>query len=54
MLSELVETQCAVKGLLLAVVNELADGDEDKATEILANADKLREQELLRVVARFA
>ncbi len=53
MLSEIIETQCMIKGMLSAVIAELSDGNPDKEQELVDLANKLKDQELLRVVARF-
>tara|TARA_R110002012_G_scaffold275236_1_gene461772 strand:+ start:2517 stop:2744 length:228 start_codon:yes stop_codon:yes gene_type:complete len=53
MLSEIIETQCMIKGMLSAVIAELSDGNPDKEQELVDLSNKLKDQELLRVVARF-
>jgi hypothetical protein len=53
MLSELIETQCAIKGMLHAIIAEISKSDPEKENEILSIANKVKDQELLRVVARF-
>ena len=54
MLSELIETQCAIKGMLHAIIAEISKSDPEKEAEILYIANKVKDEELLRVVARFA
>ncbi len=54
MLSEIVETQCLIKSMLRVVISELADGNKNKEDEIIDKINKLNEEELLRVVARFS
>lgn len=53
MLSELIETQCMVKSMLRVVIAELSDGNPNKEQEMVELANKLKDKELLRVVARF-
>lgn len=54
MLSEIVENQCLIKSMLRVVISELADGNKNKEDEIIDKINKLNEEELLRVVARFS
>ncbi len=53
MLSEIIETQCMLKGMLSAIIAELSNGNPDKEQELVDLANKLKDQELLRVVGRF-
>jgi len=53
MLSEIIETQCMIKGMLSSVIVELSDGNPDKEQELVNLANKLKDEELLRVVGRF-
>ena len=54
MLSEIIETQCMIKSMLSVVIAELSDGNPEKEQEMVDLANKLKDEELLRVVARFA
>lgn len=54
MLSEIIETQCLIKSMLRVIISELADGNKNKEEEIISSINKLNEEELLRVVARFS
>ena len=54
MLSEIVETQCSVKAMLLTIIHELSNGDLEKEKELIDIANKLKDKELLRVTARFS
>ncbi len=54
MLSEMIETQCGIKALLTTVLSELSNGDGLKEQELFGIAEKLKNQELLRVVAKFS
>jgi hypothetical protein len=53
MLSELVETQCAIKAMLAIIIGELADGDPAKEQRLIDEVNDYREKEILRVVGRF-
>ena len=53
MLSEIIETQCMIKGMLSVVIAELSNGNPDKEQELIDLANKLKDKELLRVVGRF-
>lgn len=54
MLSELIETQCAIKGMLHAIIAEISNGNSEKENELLTIAQKISDKELLRVVGRFS
>ena len=53
MLSELIETQCMIKSMLSVVIAELSEGNPEKEQEMVDLVNKLKDEELLRVVARF-
>jgi len=53
MLSEIIETQCMIKGMLSVVISELSNGNPRKEQELVNLANKLKDKELLRVVGRF-
>ena len=53
-LSEMVEMQCAIQGMLSVIITELAMQDPVKEQKMIDDANKCREEELLRVIARFA
>jgi Mg2+/Co2+ transporter CorC len=54
MMSEVIETQCLIKGMLQSIISELSNGDPEKENELLTIAQKTSDKELLRVVARFS
>ena len=53
-LSEMVEMQCAIQDMLSAIITELAMQDPIKEQKMIDDANKYREEEVLRVIARFA
>lgn len=54
MLSEILETQCHLKGLLFSILSELAKNDDEKIIKMVQYADKIKDDELLGIVARFS
>ncbi len=53
MISEIVETQCALKAMLVIIISELANNDPEKEQQLIDEVNIYREQELLRVIGRF-
>lgn len=53
MLSEIIETQCMIKGMLSALITKLSNGNPDKDQDLVVLTNKLKDRELLFVVARF-
>ncbi len=53
MVSELIETQCMIKSMLSVIMAELANGNPEKEAKMVSLVNKLKEEELLRVVGRF-
>ncbi len=53
-LSELVSTQCAIQGMLSAIITDLSNQDPVKWQKMIDAANKYREEELLRVIGVFA
>ena len=54
MLSELIVTQCEIKGMMLAIIAEMSNNDPLKEDNILDVAKKASDQELLRVISNFS
>jgi hypothetical protein len=54
MMSELIETQCLIKGMLQSIIAEISNGNPEKEKELLTIAQKISNKELLRVVGRFS
>ena len=54
MMSELIETQCLIKGMLHSIIAEISNGNPERENELLSIAQKVSDKELLRVVGRFS
>lgn len=54
MLSEIIETQCMIKSMLSVIITEISEGKPEKESALVALVNELKDQELLRVVARFS
>jgi len=54
MMSEIIESQCLIKGMLHSIITEISNGNPEKEKELLSIAQKKSDEELLRIVGRFS
>ena len=54
MMSELIESQCLIVGMLQSIIAEISNGNPEKENELLTISQKISDKELLRVIGRFS
>ena len=52
-LSEILETNCEIKAMMLTIIAHISDGDPEKEGEIIGLANQLKNENLLRIAARM-